>query len=53
MKFRQILIAIVILGTLWHTAAAQPKKKNINPMRLRRRVFWRVQACSPILSCPI
>ncbi len=28
MKFRQILLAIVILGTLWHTAAAQPKKKN-------------------------
>ena len=31
MKFRQILIAIVILGTLWRTAAAQPKKKNIQP----------------------
>jgi hypothetical protein len=29
MKFRQILIAIVILGPVWHTAAAQPKKKNI------------------------
>jgi hypothetical protein len=29
MKFRQILIAIVILGTVWHTASAQPKKKNI------------------------
>ena len=29
MKTRQILIAIVILGTVWHTAAAQPKKKNI------------------------
>ncbi len=27
MKARQILIAIVILGTVWHTAAAQPKKK--------------------------
>jgi hypothetical protein len=27
MKSRQILIAIVILGTMWHTAAAQPKKK--------------------------
>ena len=27
MKSQQILIAIVILGTLWHTAAAQPKKK--------------------------
>ena len=27
MKSRQILIAILILGTMWHTAAAQPKKK--------------------------
>src|SRR5208282_3476499 len=27
MKSRQILVAIVILGTVWHTAAAQPKKK--------------------------
>ena len=27
MKSRQILILIVILGTVWHTAAAQPKKK--------------------------
>ncbi len=29
MKTRQIFIAILILATLWHTAAAQPKKKNI------------------------
>ena len=29
MKVRQILIVIVILGTVWRTAAAQPKKKNI------------------------
>src|SRR5579864_2611310 len=29
MKSRQILIPMVILATLWHTAAAQPKKKNI------------------------
>ena len=29
MKTRQILIAILILATVWHTAAAQPKKKNI------------------------
>ena len=29
MRFRKILIVIVILGTMWHTAAAQPKKKNI------------------------
>ncbi|MGD0468733.1 MAG: hypothetical protein ABSA54_10205 [Terriglobales bacterium] len=29
MKTRQTLIAILILVTVWHTAAAQPKKKNI------------------------
>ena len=29
MKTRQILIAILILVTVWHRAAAQPKKKNI------------------------
>jgi len=29
MKTRQILIAILILVTVWHTAAAQPKKRNI------------------------
>jgi hypothetical protein len=28
MKSRQILIAILILATMWHTAAAQPKKKR-------------------------
>ena len=28
MKSRQILIAILILATAWHTAAAQPKKKK-------------------------
>jgi len=28
MKSRQILVAMLILGTLWHTAAAQPKKKS-------------------------
>jgi len=26
MKSRQVLIAIIMLATLWHTAAAQPKK---------------------------
>jgi len=26
MKSRHILVAIVIVGTVWHTAAAQPKK---------------------------
>jgi len=29
MKTRQILITILIFATVWHTAAAQPKKKNI------------------------
>ncbi|MGA7399192.1 MAG: hypothetical protein WBW38_04160 [Candidatus Sulfotelmatobacter sp.] len=28
MKSRQILIPMVMLATLWHTAAAQPKKKK-------------------------
>lgn len=28
MKSRQILVAMVILATMWHTAAAQSKKKN-------------------------
>lgn len=28
MKSRQILIAILILATMWHTATAQPKKKR-------------------------
>ena len=28
MKTRQILIAVLILTTLWHKAAAQPKKEN-------------------------
>src|SRR5271165_2985885 len=29
MKARQILITTLILATVWHSAAAQPKKKNI------------------------
>jgi hypothetical protein len=29
MKTRQIVITILILATVWHTAAAQPKKKSI------------------------
>ncbi|MGO9825046.1 MAG: hypothetical protein ACLPMG_07220 [Terriglobales bacterium] len=29
MKARQILISTLILATVWHSAAAQPKKKNI------------------------
>jgi len=53
MKSRQILIATVILGTVGHTAAAQPKKKIEVAVHLGRRAFWRVQACNPILSYPI
>jgi len=29
MKTRQILVTTLILATMWHTAAAQPKKKNV------------------------
>jgi hypothetical protein len=29
MKNRQILLMTLILATVWHTAAAQPKKKNL------------------------
>lgn len=29
MKSRQILIAVMILTTMWHAAGAQPKRKNI------------------------
>lgn len=29
MKTRQILVTTLILATVWHTAAAQPKKKNV------------------------
>src|SRR5271166_2531832 len=31
MKSPQIFIPMVMLATLWHTAAAQPKKKDIQP----------------------
>jgi hypothetical protein len=29
MKTRQILLTILILATVWHSVAAQPKKKNV------------------------
>ena len=29
MKVRQIMVLVVIIASLWHTAAAQPKKKKI------------------------
>lgn len=52
MKFRQFLIAIVILGTVWHTAAAQPKKKNIQPdaPRLESVLAGRNMQSNPVLS---
>jgi len=28
MKFRQVLFAVVIIATMWHSAAAQPKKRK-------------------------
>jgi hypothetical protein len=52
MKSRQILMAIVILGTVWHTAAAQPKKQ-VEVDAPPPGAFWPVQACSPILFYPI
>ena len=52
MKFRQILIAIVILGTLWRTAAAQPKRKNIQPNapRLESILAGASMQSNPVLS---
>jgi len=29
MKVRQIIVLVVIVASVWHTAAAQPKKKKI------------------------
>ena len=48
MKSRQILIAMVILGTVWDTAAAQPKKKIEVIAPPLERILG-VQACSPML----
>src|SRR6201993_881535 len=52
MKCRQILIAIVTLSTLWHTATAQPKKKNVQPdaPRLDRSLAGTSMQSSPVLS---
>ena len=52
MKFRQILIVIVTLSTLWHTAAAQPKKKNVQPdaPRLDSILAGTNMQANPVLS---
>src|ERR1700758_1683375 len=52
MKCRQILIAIVTLSTLWHTATAQPKKKNVQPdaPRLDRSLAGTNMQSNPVLS---
>src|ERR1700757_1855101 len=52
MKCRQILIAIVTLSTLWHTATAQPKKKNVQPdaPRLDRILAGTNMQSNPVLS---
>jgi len=52
MKFRQILIAIVTLSTLWNTAAAQPKKKNVqtDAPRLDRILAGTNMQSNPVLS---
>ena len=52
MKFRQILIAIVIVGMLWHTAAAQPKKENIqtDAPRPESILAGKSMQSSPVLS---
>jgi hypothetical protein len=52
MKCRQILIVIVTLSTLWHTAAAQPKKKNVqtDAPRLDRILAGTNMQSNPVLS---
>jgi len=52
MKCRQILIAIVTLSTLWNTAAAQPKKKNVqtDAPRLDRILAGTNMQSNPVLS---
>ena len=53
MKTRQILIAILILATLWHPAQPSRRKRTSTQLRLRRKAFWRVQACKKMLRSPI
>src|SRR6476620_7121937 len=48
MKSREILMAIVILGTVWHTAAAQPKKKDIKARAPRAESILAVTQSNPV-----
>jgi len=41
-------MAIVILGTVWHTAAAQPKKKNIKARAPRAESILAVTQSNPV-----
>ena len=51
MKSRQIHIAIVILGTVWHTAAAQPKRKiEVDAPRPERILAGTSMQSNPVLS---
>jgi hypothetical protein len=52
MKLRQILVAIVILATVWHTAAAQPKKKKtqVDAPLLERVLSGTSTQSNPVLS---
>jgi len=50
MKSRQILIGIVILATLWQSAAAQPKKKK---MQVDAPPIERVLAGTSIQASPV
>ncbi len=52
MKSRQILISMVMLATLWHTAAAQPKKKNIEAEAppLKSALVTASKDSNPVLS---
>jgi len=51
MKTRHILITILTLATVWHTAAAQPKKKNIQEeAHPRERDCWETKLM-PRMRC--
>lgn len=52
MKSRQTLIALVILSTLWHSAAAQPKKSKtqVDAPPLERVLIGARTQFDPVLS---
>jgi hypothetical protein len=54
MKSRQILMLIVILGTVWHTAAAQPKRKiEVDAPRPERILASTSMQSTPVLSAVV